>query len=230
MSVKNTDSQHKSSLLNFLINILLPTLILTKFSSPKYLGQELGFLVAICMPLAYGLSEFFSTKKANVFSVIGVASIFLTGGIGLLQIDVKWLAIKEAAIPFVLGVIVIISAKGEKPLLKLLLDQLLDHEKIHAILEKENKLNAFKIQLKKATYFFASSFFLSSILNYVLTKHLVISQTGTQAFNEELGKLTLFSYPVIVIPSMIVMIFSFWTILSFLKKETALTTEELFKV
>jgi len=220
--------QQKSSLLNFLINILIPTVVLMKFSGPEHLGQKLGFFIAVSIPLAYGLSDFFAQKKANVFSVIGFVSILLTGGIGLLHIDVKWLAVKEAAIPFILGCVVIASALRGKPLIKLLLDQILNHDKIMPILERDKKEAEFQQVLVASTYLFASSFFLSSLLNYLLTKHLVVSQTGSEAFNEELGKLTLLSYPIIVIPSMIVMLLSFWYIVHHLKKLTQLTAEEIF--
>jgi hypothetical protein len=39
----------------------------------------------------------------------------------------------------------------------------------------------------------------------VLTRWVVHSPAGTEAFNEELGRLTLLSYPIIAIPSMLMM-------------------------
>ncbi|MEK7123183.1 MAG: MFS transporter, partial [Patescibacteria group bacterium] len=58
----------------------------------------------------------------------------------------------------------------------------------------------------RATYLFSGTFFFSSAMNFVLAKTLVTSPTGTPAFNEELGRLTLLSYPAIALPSMILMI------------------------
>ena len=43
-------------------------------------------------------------------------------------------------------------------------------------------------------------------MNYILAKWIVTSPSGTAAFNEELGQMTLLSYPVIAIPSTIMMI------------------------
>ena len=43
-------------------------------------------------------------------------------------------------------------------------------------------------------------------MNYILAKWLVTSPAGTPAFNEELGEMTLLSYPMIAIPSMIMML------------------------
>lgn len=43
-------------------------------------------------------------------------------------------------------------------------------------------------------------------MNYIVAKWIVVSPAGTQAFNEELGRMTLVSYPMIAIPSMIMMV------------------------
>jgi hypothetical protein len=45
----------------------------------------------------------------------------------------------------------------------------------------------------------AGTFFFSSVANYVLARWVVTSPAGTEAFNQELGRLTLLSYPVIAI-------------------------------
>ncbi|MEZ5480118.1 MAG: hypothetical protein R3E95_22345 [Thiolinea sp.] len=60
------------------------------------------------------------------------------------------------------------------------------------------------------------------MLNYILAKLIVVSAPGTAAYNQELGKLTLMSYPVIVIPSMLVMMFAFWYLYRGIKKLTGL--------
>lgn len=48
-------------------------------------------------------------------------------------------------------------------------------------------------------------------MNYLLARWVVTSPAGTEAFNEELGRLTLLSYPIIAIPSMLMMMgLLFW--------------------
>jgi hypothetical protein len=47
-------------------------------------------------------------------------------------------------------------------------------------------------------------------MNYVLARWVVTSPAGTEAFNEELGRLTLLSYPVIALPSMLMMMVLMW--------------------
>ena len=43
-------------------------------------------------------------------------------------------------------------------------------------------------------------------MNYILARWLVNSPAGSDAFNEELGRLTLLSYPMIALPSLAMMV------------------------
>ena len=50
-------------------------------------------------------------------------------------------------------------------------------------------------------------------MNFIVAKWIVVSPAGTEAFNAELGRMTLVSYPMIAIPSMLMMfaiIFYLW--------------------
>jgi len=88
---------------NLLFNLIVPLIILTKFSGTDTLGIKLGLITALSFPIVYGLKDFISTNKINLFSVLGVISVPLTGGISLLELDAIYIAIKEAAIPVYWG-------------------------------------------------------------------------------------------------------------------------------
>jgi len=49
------------------------------------------------------------------------------------------------------------------------------------------------------------TFVFSSFMNYMLATRIITSPAGSEAFNEELGRLTLLSYPMIDIPVMLMM-------------------------
>jgi len=69
----------------------------------------------------------------------------------------------------------------------------------------------FELRLRTGTLLLAGTFFFSAVMNYVLARWIVTSPAGTEAFNEELGRLTLLSYPVIAVPSMVMMLaLLFW--------------------
>ncbi len=216
-------------LLNLVLNIIVPTIILTRFSGEEHFGPKLGIVVALSFPIIYGLYDFIQQKKVNFFSALGVVSILLTGGISLLELDPKYIAIKEAAIPALLGVAILISVKTPYPLVKVFLynDKVLHTQKISDQLEQRGNTTAFENTLINASYIVAASFFLSAVLNYVLAKLIVVSTPGTEAFANELGKMTAYSYVVILVPSIAVMFAALFYLFRQIRQLTGLNLEEI---
>ncbi|NNE38386.1 MAG: MFS transporter [Gammaproteobacteria bacterium] len=228
----NLSSQHPDHkprpFIDLLVSIVIPSVILMKFSGDEYLGSVNALLIGLAFPLGWGLFELVRYHKKNFIAVLGMISVGLTGGIGLFEIDAQWLAVKEAAIPAIIGLAVLISTKTKYPLIRTLLynPNVLDVEKIHDVLEKNNQVKEFEKRLLNATYFFSGTFLFSSIMNFVLARWIVISPSGTQAFNEELGRMTLLSYPMIAIPSTIMMMFIFYYLYRTIRRLTGFTLEE----
>lgn len=194
-------------MVDLLISILIPSFILMKMSDAEQLGASGALIVALAFPLCWGLFELVKYRKFNFIALLGLISVALTGGIGLLQLDTQWLAVKEAAIPGIIGVAILISTRTRYPLIKTLLynPKIINVDEIQQILDKQNMRAAFERRLMNATYLLSSTFLFSSVMNYVLAKWIVTSPGGSAAFNEELGRMTLLSYPVIAIPSMLMM-------------------------
>ncbi|MDP1705194.1 MAG: VC0807 family protein, partial [Sulfurimicrobium sp.] len=201
-------SQAKNNpLLEILVTIVFPSVILMKFSDPESLGAVNALLLALAFPLFWGVRDLIMRRKLNLLAVLGLVSILLTGGIGLLQLDTQWLAIKEAAIPGLIGLAVVVSAYTRYPLVRVMLfsPAVMDVERIQNGLEQRGNGAVFEARLKIATFMLGGSFFFSSAMNYLLATQIVTSPAGTQAFNEELGRMTLLSYPIIALPSMLIL-------------------------
>lgn len=212
-----------------LFNIIIPVVILTRFSGEEHLGATLGVIVALAFPVGFGIWEMRRTGKFSFISGLGIVSVLLTGGISLLELDPKYIAIKEAAIPGLLGIAIIVSQYTKYPLLKTLLfnRDVLDIDKIERSMDERGTTNRLpKVQII-ASNILAASFFLSSLLNYILAKMIVVSQPGTEAYNDELGRMTALSYPVIMVPSMILFFITMFYLFSQLKKLTGLKVEDM---
>ncbi len=194
-------------LIELLVTLVIPSLILMKLSGPEDLGVVNALLLALAFPLFWGVRDLLVRRKLNWFAVLGLVSILLTGGIGLLQLDPQWVAIKEAAIPGLLGLIVAGSVFTRYPLVRVVLfsPALMNVERIQESLVQRGNQTAFEARLKTATWMLAASFFFSSVMNYLLATWVVVSPAGTPAFNEELGRMALLSYSVIALPSMLIM-------------------------
>ncbi|MDP5138279.1 MFS transporter [Rheinheimera baltica] len=192
---------------NLIINVIIPAVVLSRLSGDDMLGPVWAVIVALAFPLLFGVWELKQSGKVNFFSVLGIISVMLTGGISLLQLDPAYIAIKEALIPGVIGVIVLLSQRTKFPLVKKLLinPELLDTEKLYQTLASKDNRVEFEHRMAKAGYIVAASFFMSSALNYILAKAIVVSQPGTTAYAEELGRMTWLSYPVIVLPSTVML-------------------------
>jgi hypothetical protein len=202
-----TPTKKPNPLLELLINIVIPSVILMKFSGEQDLGAVGGLLVALAFPLGWGTFELLGRSKLSFFAVLGLVSILLTGGIGLLQLDTQWLAVKEAAIPGLIGVAVLVSTRTRYPLVKTLLynPTLIDVARVQQHLEARGTARDFEARLQNATYMLGGTFFFSAAMNFFLATWIVTSPAGSEAFNAELGRLTLLSYPMIALPSMLMM-------------------------
>ena len=117
------------------------------------------------------------------------------------------MAIKEAAIPSAIGLVVLISGFWGKPLIaKILLNPVLFNlDLIYQTLSDNNKTDIFKAKVQRANHLLSITFVFSATMNYLLAKWIVVSPAGTTEFNEQLGEMTMLSYPVIAIPSMIML-------------------------
>lgn len=201
-----------------------------KFSGEEHLGTALALVVALLFPIVYGGMDLIRNKKFNFISALGFVSVLLTGGIGLLELDTKWLALKEALIPGLIGLAVFGSTFTRYPLMQkmVLNDTVLNLDLITQRLKERGKTDAFERCLMSSNYLFASTFAFSSVMNYFLATWIVTSPAGTVEFNEELGKLTLYSYPVIAIPSMLMMFGIFYYVWRQIRSMTSLETEQIF--
>ena len=228
-----TDSRtptHKPRpLIDLAISILIPSFILMKLSGEHRLGPDGALLLALAFPLGWGAFELIRYRKFNFIALLGLVSVMLTGGIGLLQLDTQWLAVKEAAIPGLIGIAVLVSTRTRYPLIRTLLfnKTVLNVDKIHARLEQGGNTAQFEARLLRATYWLSGTFFFSSAMNYVLAKWIVVSPSGTEAFNDELGRMTLLSYPMIAIPSMLMMMAIFFYLWRTIHGLTGLRLEDI---
>jgi hypothetical protein len=203
-----TTHKRENLWVNLILNVVLPSLLLTKGASWFGWSPPAVLITALSLPLIYGIYDFFTRKKVNMFSIIGFVSVLITGAVGLFEnIDTRWIAIKEAAVPLLFAIAIWISSFTKKPLIRSLLfsPELFDVSLIESSLEEKGTRNEFDRIIRSCTGWVIGSFLLSTILNYVLAAWLVTSPSGTEAFNQEVGKMTALSWPVIALPTTAVM-------------------------
>jgi len=221
--------QTRKMFVDLILCILIPTLILKKLSPPELLGSNWALVAALSLPLLVAIHEFITERKIGFVAALGFISILLTGSIGLLKLPSEYIAIKEALIPGVIAIATIVSTYTRFPLIRTFLynDLIMDTEKVSNKLKQSNREREFDTMMVKATWMLASSFCLSAVLNFVLAKWIVVSPSGTEAFNSELGTMNLMSYPVIVLPCMVVTIFTLFYVIRNITRITGLKLEDI---
>ncbi|VGO22567.1 VC0807 family protein [Pontiella sulfatireligans] len=207
---------------SILINVVIPVAILSFLSKDKYLGPVWALVVGLAFPISYGLYRLIKDRKTDFMSVIGIVSVTLTGVFGILKLPPEYIAIKEAAIPLIMGIVIIVSLKTPFPLIKkiLMTESLFDVERLKLALKEKGNEAVFEKRLVGLTWGFASSMFLSAGLSYTLAKIVLKSEPGSEAYTAELGKMTGLSHVVVLVPCMIVM---FWVLNKLFNVLTELT-------
>ncbi len=222
--------KRENLLLNLACNIAAPALILSKLSTEERLGPVVGLIVALAFPITYGVWDFVKRRKFNFIAGIGFASTLLTGGFALAEVDGLWFAVKEASVPAVIGLMVLLSMKSKRPLIREFIynDQVIDIPKVDDALAARSARPAFERLLGQAGGLVTASFFISAALNFILARWLLTAPAGTPEFNAQLGKMQWLSWPVIVVPSMGMMMWALWRLLGGIKRLTGLELEEIF--
>jgi len=155
----------------------------------------------------------------------------LGGHFGWWQATALWFAIKEAAIPLIIGLSIPLTLRSETPLVKTLLynDQLMDTTRVAEELRQRNAEASFERLLREASWLLSVSFLLSSALNFFLAIWLLKAVPNSPEWNEQLGRMNWLSWPVIVIPSTGMMMWALFRLMNGIQRLTGLPPEHLFR-
>ena len=230
MTQPKPPAKKENPLINLVCNIVVPTLVLMKFSSERWLGPLYGLIVALAFPIGYGIYDLARRKKTNFLSILGFVSVLLSGGLALIKVGGIWFAVKDALLPTLIGVAVLASLRTKKPLVRELFynDQILDVARIDAALDARGERAHFDRLLRRASLGLALTFLASAPVNFALALYVLKSPPGTPEFNAELGRMHILVWPVIAIPSMAAMMIVFWRLLNGRSALTGLSQEEIF--
>lgn len=234
---KKKSTTQENPLVSLLINVVIPYLILTKLDD--YLGERgptWALFVALSLPLIYGLSDYFKNARTNYISIFGILNTLFTGGFAILELSSTWFIVKEAAFPFLLGVIVLFSSFSKKPVIKFMFNfsHVLDMDKIHRRLAENNTQERYEDLLLKTNNLFALSFFISSFLNFLLAYWVfkdidptLSDKVRTEALNQQIADMWWMGYVVIALPLTGFLMFILYKLIHGLKVLTGLDFEQI---
>ena len=224
-----TPTQRENLWLNLGCNVAAPALILSNLS--ERLGPKTALVTALAFPLGYGIYDLVRRRTFNFLSGLGFVGTMATGGLGLLKLDPFWFAVKDAVVPALIGVAVVVSQWSRKPLIRSLLfnDQVVDVARVEAALDTRGRRPDFLRLLNGSSWLLGGSFALSALLNFFLARYLITLRPGDPGFNAQLGRMTWWSWPVVLIPQMAMLMFALWRLLKGAESLSGLTLDEILR-
>ncbi|MEO0794711.1 MAG: VC0807 family protein [Verrucomicrobiota bacterium] len=218
--------------LNLGFNLLLPVIILNKGAKLlPFLPPAGVMIVALLFPVCYFFYDLKTRKKYNLLSILGMVGVLLTGSIGLMKLSPMVFAIKETAMPLLIGVAVVASLKTKNPLIHAILynPEIFDAEKIDSRLDTAEKKGAFDKLMVACTWIIAASFLFSAILNFFITRMIVTTnpKIDQAAFNAEVGTQYWVSLIVIGICTLPISLFAMIKLFKGIERLTDLKMEEV---
>ncbi len=232
MGTEKSNKKKENSLVSILFNIVIPVIVMTKMNGTEgsfALGPKVSLAVAVSFPLIYGIVHFVRSRQVNFISVLGFVSVLLTGVFGLMELSPVVMAIKEASVPLIIAVVVFVSIKLDKNVVYSLFfnEDIVDVDRIYSALDERNSREEFDKMFRSSSYWVVVSFLLSSILNFTLARIILQSQPGTEAYTEEIGKLTGLSFPIIAVPCTIILVVVMFHIFKQTTKLTDIPFDEM---
>ena len=81
----NASAPQENPFANIILNVLAPVFVLSYLSEEDgrfwHVGPMWAMIVALAIPIGYGLWHYITYRQMNVFSVVGLFSVVLTGAI-----------------------------------------------------------------------------------------------------------------------------------------------------
>lgn len=224
------NKEQPNPLADLLLTIILPSVILESLSKPDRLGPAWALVVALLLPLGFGIYCFIKKRGLNFFSVLGLVAIIVTGGLGLLNLSAVWFAAKEAAFPIFLGLAFPLSFLWGKPLVSELLlnPQVINHDLLNSRLNSEGQKQSFQNLLRQASWALAGTMLLSAVANAMLVLYYLKGTVpGTEEYTKAIGRQNWVGFIVIGVPMMAATMGLLFWMLGQLKKLTGLERDDL---
>jgi len=193
---------------DLLLTVVLPSAALEYLSDASRLGPFWALVVASLLPLGYGVYCWWTKAGLNLFSVLGLVAVIVTGGLGLLKLSAFWFGIKEIAVPVAIGIAFPLSHRWSKPIISSMLfaPHLINEPVLRASLDTPEKQSGFERLLFQASMGLGLSMLLSAVLNFALALYLIGNkEPGSEAYVKAIGTLNWGGTLIIGVPLMAAM-------------------------
>jgi hypothetical protein len=217
-------------LLDLLLTVVLPSAALEYLSAADRLGPFWALVVASLLPLGLGVYCWVTKSGLNLFSVLGLVAVIVTGGLGLLKPPAFWFGIKEIAVPVLIGIAFPLSHRWGKPIISAMLfaPHLINERALRAALDTPEKQASFERQLFQASLGLGIAMLGSAVINFALAMYLIGNkEPGSEAYVKAIGTLNWSGTLIIGVPLLIAMMVVMVRFLRGIQQLTGLEKDDL---
>ena len=188
----STKTTQPNAIAELVLTVVLPSVVLDYMSEPQRLGPYWALVVSMLFPIGFGIWCWVHHSGWNALSGLGLVTVLLSGGLGLLKLDSFWFAVKESAMPVILGLAFPMSHRWGKPLINTLImqPQVLNVRSLTEALAEPAKQSAYDASLLRASWSLGMGMIISAAANFFLALWLLQGkEPGTPAFVKGVGTL-----------------------------------------
>ncbi len=212
-----------------LFTIVLPIVILLTLSGDVLLGPIPALLLSLAFPIGYGLWEYRRSRTFDTTAMVGIVSTLLTGVIGVFELSPELFAVKEAAVPILFAVLIVISQYTRLPIVRLLFDQTIHKQQVQDAIAVRHAEDDMDRLMTRTAWLWAGTMIISGIMRFVLAEIVVTSAPGTPDFNHELGVMNALRLPTVTVATMVLMIGTIAYLVRSTATVTGLSPKEFFR-
>ncbi len=188
-----------------------------------------GLGLALIGPLIAALITIVQQRRVSGLSALALIGVLVSGGIGVLQLDARWFAVKEAAIPAIIGALTAASSRTRYALVRTAFTEILDGVKLEAALASRGAQAAAHEVMAKATVRMGGVWLFLGIASGLLAFAMVSGAPGTPAYNEDVGRYTAWSFGLVNLPSMAAMVWVMQKALDEVAAHSGIAIDDLVK-
>ena len=230
MSATQDDNPQRETWIELALNVALPAFVLIALSSEDRLGPMWAFVLALAFPISHAVRSRVLGKEFSPLTALGLISVLLTGGVGLMELDARWFALKEALIPLVMAVFTLFSRHTRWPVVETMFYRIIDADRVRQELSVTSSPGLLDEHMNRVTWLFIGSFFYSATASYALAIYMVTSPGGSVEFNEQFGQFHIASFVVVGLPMMVVMGIALNGMLNALEHATGKPIDDMLRI
>lgn len=205
--------------------VVAPSLVLVLGSD--VFGGTGVLLVGLAPPLLWAVRGLIRARTVSPIAVLSIVGVTASGGVGLLELDTRWFAWKEAALGVLVGVLTGASAFTPWCVVGVVLDRLFVRDRVVEALARQGTADEYRRAVRNATLGLAVVSLVAAVVSGLLARSMVHSAAGTPEFGSEVGYYTGWSFPVVTVPSLVLSVVVFRRLLARVEQLTGTAWDEL---